>query len=475
MKHIWRLLAELLWPQPKKALKPADALMQLSPDDYWTLRDSQEGTIIFGATGSGKTSGSGKTIARKFLQRGMGGLVLTVKVDETKFWTDLAKECGREKDVVVFGVGKPHRFNFMQYEQERAEEGAGLTQNLSKLFLTVMEMENKKGGKSQDDFWANTLKQLLNNTIDLLLLADLPISVSSMADIISTAPSNIHEANSPEWARNSFCGEALIRAEANMKNPFDYEVTSKYWLIGYPNLAEKTRSIITTQFTALADSFMRGTLRELFGTETNIRPEDTWLSNKIIVLSLPTKTFFDIGLKAQVLFKYAFQLAVERRDVTLHGSPVFQWADEAQFFLTSYEPLFLSTARSSRVSTVYLTQNLPGMLNAAGGESARNEIEAMLGNLQTKIFHANGDPKTNEFAANTVGKTDRFRFNMNWNQQGQGGGSTSEQLDYQLRPIRFTELSKGGSEHPIVSAYLFQGGRVWSNKKNYLKVSFKQR
>ncbi len=475
MKHIWRLLAALLWPQPKKAPIPADTLLQVSPDDYWTLRDSQEGTIILGATGSGKTSGSGKTIARKFLQRGMGGLVLTVKVDETDFWKELAAECGREKDVVVFGPNQPHRFNFMEYEQNRAGDGAGLVQNLSKLFLTIMEMDSKKGGKSSDDFWANTLKQLLNNTIDLLLLAGLPISVSSMADIISTAPSNIHEANSPEWAARSFCGQALLQAEANMKNPFDYEATSKYWLIGYPNLAEKTRSIITTQFTSLADSFMRGTLRELFCTETNIRPEDTWLSGKIIILNLPVKPFSETGVQAQVLFKYLFQKAVERRNVSVHGEPVFLWADECQFFLHSYEPLFLSTARSSRVSTVYLTQNLPGLLTAFG-TGGKNEVDTLMGNMQTKVFHANGDPVTNEFAANTLGKANTYGVGINWNPQGQGGGSMSEKLDYQVPLRAFTALKKGGPDNDLkVEAYLFQGGRVWSNGKNFLKITFKQK
>lgn len=478
MKQIFRLIIDFFKGDTPTFPKPADALLQVSPSDYWTLKDSQEGTIILGAVGSGKTSGSGKTIAGKFLQAGMGGLVLTVKVDEAQFWIDLAKESGREGDLIVFSKDNPYRFNFMEYEQNRAGEGAGLTENLAKLFLTVMEIGGKKNSNSSDDFWKNTLKQLLCNTIDLMLLADIPINVSAMADIISTAPADAQDAASAEWTKNSFCGQALLKAEASIKNEADFEVTSKYWLIGYPNLAEKTRSIITTQFTALADAFLRGTLRDLFCRETNIRPEDCWLSGKIIILDLPVKDFDTIGQQAQVLFKYAFQKAVERRNTKTHPNPVFLWADEAQFFLHSYEPLFLSTARSSRVSTVYLTQNLPGLLNAAGGESARSEIETLLGNFQTKIFHANGDSKTNDFAANTIGKTDKAKISLNFkDKQGQGGGtSISEQTDFQVRPIDFTSLKKGGIENDLtVEAYLFQGGRRWNeNGKNYLKIAFKQ-
>jgi hypothetical protein len=35
-----------------------------------------QGTVIFGSTSSGKTSGSGQLLALKFLKAGFGGLVL---------------------------------------------------------------------------------------------------------------------------------------------------------------------------------------------------------------------------------------------------------------------------------------------------------------------------------------------------------------------------------------------------------------
>lgn len=59
-------------------------LLQLSPRDAWRLRDACEGTVIFGGTGSGKSSGSGRAIARAFLRAGFGGLVLCAKQDEER-------------------------------------------------------------------------------------------------------------------------------------------------------------------------------------------------------------------------------------------------------------------------------------------------------------------------------------------------------------------------------------------------------
>jgi hypothetical protein len=43
----------------------------------WTIRDSLEGVAILGDMGSGKTSGSGRTIRKAFMKAGYGGLVMT--------------------------------------------------------------------------------------------------------------------------------------------------------------------------------------------------------------------------------------------------------------------------------------------------------------------------------------------------------------------------------------------------------------
>src|SRR6266849_4496528 len=50
-------------------------------EDIWTLSDAFQGVSIMGENGSGKTSGSGRHFARKFLLNGFGGLVLCFKTD----------------------------------------------------------------------------------------------------------------------------------------------------------------------------------------------------------------------------------------------------------------------------------------------------------------------------------------------------------------------------------------------------------
>ena len=231
-------------------------------------------------------------------------------------------------------------------------------------------------------------------------------------------------------------------------------------------------------FTSMADCFLRGMLRDLFCSSTNIVP-DISAEGAIIVLDIPIKEYGDLGQFSQVLFKYIWQQAMERRNVTENNRPVFMWADESQNFITSYDREFQSTARSSRACTVYLTQNLPSYYSELGGEKGKVEADAFLGNLQTKIFHANGDSTTNEWAANIFAKSWQFRRSMNSGFSGggaSGSSGVSEALELDVLPQEFAMLRKGGHENDLcVDSIIFQGGRVWNaTGKTFMKATFTQ-
>src|SRR5688572_25787525 len=119
-------------------------LCLFSAEDAFTLRDACEGVQVFGGTGSGKSSGSGRTLAHAFLRAGFGGLVLTAKPDERALWEGYCRDTGREHDLCILGPGAPHRFNFLDYEFSRPGAGAGLTENIVQLFMLALEA----GGRS---------------------------------------------------------------------------------------------------------------------------------------------------------------------------------------------------------------------------------------------------------------------------------------------------------------------------------------
>jgi hypothetical protein len=474
-------------------------LVSLGDGEFLTETNVFEGTQIFGATGSGKTSGSGQALAIGLLKAGFGGLVLTAKKDEVDNWRQYLSEAERSESLVVFEPGGDYIFNFLEYEARVAEShGISLTENLVSVFCAVMEVSQRSSGQgSQDAYWLRTLRQLLRNAIDLLLISGRTLSYQNIYEIVISAPTDPRYVVGDEWEHwrtDSHCFQAAREALARVKEGEprfnDLSVTVNYWLKEYPNLAAETRSVVVSYFTSVADCFLRGALRDLFSpadtnSKVNLTPEVTH-EGKVVVINIPVKEFNELGQFAQVLYKFIWQRATERRNPKKEGQrPVFLWADESQYFVSSHDMLFQTTARSSRAATVYLTQNISNYYALLPGEKGKAETDSLLGNFQTKIFHANGDSVTNTWAAELIGKEWDFRENhsssvgsRNSGNEGsaQVSSSFSQTLDYQVLPMQFSTLKKGGFDNQqIVEAYIFQGGRVWSNGKNYKGVQFKQK
>ena len=476
---------------------------QLLPENYWSLNDAFQGVQVFGGTGSGKSSGSGQALARAFLDANLGGLVLTAKTDKVFAWKKYAKATGRSDDLLIIDSEAKDCFNFLSYELNRGGAGAGHTENLVNLFCSVLEASERRHGQGSggDAYWQRTLKQLLRNAIDLAVIAADDLDLPSLYRIVTSAPRTPAEAADAAWQGKSVCHQLIEVAEGRAKEKdrqSDFEMTRDYWLREFPSLADETRSVIVSTFTSMADCFLRGMLRKLFCTTLDFRPEDTF-DGKIIILNLPVKEHNELGQFAQVLFKYVWQRAVERRipplitpeEAEMTIRPVFLWADESQFFVNSYDALFQSTARSSRACTVYLTQNLPSYFAAFGGANSRSEVEAFVGNLQSKVFGANGDPTTNNWAADSIGKTQQMRFSSGMSEQlarGQGGGGLnqsatgSQTIEFLVQAQEFTMLRTGGAECDMqVDCIIFQGGRRWvvpvnDSKKvqNFIRHAFPQ-
>lgn len=498
-------------------------LLTFPEGDSWTVNQAFEGTQIFGSTGSGKTTGSGQAIALGFLKSGMGGLVLTAKIEDCEVWKKYARAAGRPKeDIIVFGPtvkdGSPYSFNFLKYESETLDEdGLSFTDNVVNLFCTVMEVAQRGGGQGDKDaYWIQSVRQLLRNAIDLISLSGKEINFPNIYNIITSAPASLQQAEKIEDFLSQMsesinledvpffeeCMYSIDRLLRNGKSGREEEIifTVKYLMKEFPALAPETRSIVVSYFTGMADCFLRGMLKDLFSTaknqENELRPELTH-EGKIIILNLPVKKYYEAGQLAQVLYKYIWQRAAERRKIDDSTNPIFLWADEAQFFVNSKDALFQTTARSARVATVYLTQNISNYYAIMPGDKGRAQTDSLLGNFQTKIFHANGDSVTNLWAAELIGKNWDWRSNksssISSNSHDEkrssifslGGGqsnssqfssSKAETLEFQVLPIDFTTLKKGGVENDLhVEAFLFQGGRVWANGKNYKPVSFLQK
>lgn len=424
---------------PPPCVTSMDApLLQVSPlaVDSWRLADAYEGTAIFGRSGSGKTSGSGAAIAKAFLRNGFGGIVLCAKPDEADNWEQYAKETGRSDSVIRLDGSGRWRFNFLEYEMQRDNIPPDvLAANLVSTLQSVVEVVGRASGLSAgsrgDIFWEKAAKMFLTMAVDLLYTATGRVKLGDIVDIITTAPQSMDELKSDEWKENSFCNKMLYELFAtgggvNPPDVLEIRRLRKFWTRTFPQMSSRTRSNIVTTLMTDLDPLLRGRMREIFSTDTNLIPEMTH-DGAIIILDFPIKTWNETGVLAQLIFKYIWMRATERREITDQTRPNFLFADECQLFISSYDMEFQSTARSSRTCSVLLTQNLPSFYSRIGGDQPEHTVNALMGNLRTKIFHNNDCTTTNEWATELVGKEtvwrESFGSNSGWSEDQNMGYS----------------------------------------------------
>lgn len=459
-----------------------------SKKEPWLVRDAVRGVQIFGGIGSGKTSGSGKWIAQSFLQNGFGGIVLCGKPDEASEWKRYASTYGRSDDLIIFDEHSEWQFNPFQYEMTRDGQGAGETMNIVNLFMNIYRMGQRLsgGGESQESerFWEGALRRCMNRLVDLLKLANEELSVFNMAELLNSAPegedlisriASMSEEEMEDFTESSYCMKCLEIAGQNTgdENERDFNLCFNYFLRDFAKLSEKTKTTIVEMFLGLAEPFNSGILNEHFAKGLNIYPEDTF-SGKIIVLDFPVKDYLEAGVYSQSIFKLLWQQATERREVNTNTRPVFLWVDESQYFINEYDMLFQTTARSARACTVFLSQNISNYYAVMGGKNAEARVDSLLGNLATKIYHSNNDYKTNEWAANTIGKDFKMMSSVNIGTMQSAG--SSQQLHFQVDPREFSVLRSGGPQNDFsVDAVITIAGRTFNTGKNFYHVTFSQK
>lgn len=506
-------------------------LLQISPSDYLTLNDATQGVAVFGQTGSGKTSASGKALASAFLRAGMGGVVLTAKDEEIELWEQYARDNGRSASLLLFGERGGGCFNFLDHELMRqGTDGIGSVIECLMTMLEADRLVKPTASKSEEPFWGNSARQLLRNTIPVIYAANGNVTVDAIYRFVTSAPDSPDKFKLKEGQTASFMLDHLWRAGNDPKGPplSDHEIrlTMAYWHDEIARLDDKTRGNVKFNLSTNLDRFMRGRLHRYFCEATTLTPEDTF-DGRIIVMAMPGLSWNEDGWIAQHLFKFMWQRAVLSRGALSRekrARPVFLWADEAQYFVNSHDAAYQSTCRSYRGCTVYLTQSVPGYYAAFGGDTGKNRTDQLLGNFSTKIFHANGDPETNRWAADIIGRDLVRRANYSegentslnrgyssgtgqshgrqsstgqqgWSSGTNSGGSDnrgtnagrssgeswnrgfSETMDYVLEPATFARnMRKGGRANGLmVDGILFQTGASFNaSGRNFLSVTFRQ-
>lgn len=458
-------------------------LFQWSRFDSFTLRHAVESVAIFGELGAAKTTGSAAWLLLKYLQIGMGGLVCCVKPGDRELVEAYARLTGRADSLIVVSPAGKWRCNLIRYALKRPGVTGSRIEQLVSLLMTIVEAAERGERASVgqgDKFWQRSLRQILRNGLEVCIAARGEVTMAMLHEVITTAPRSHGEVRKEAWQKDSLCYRLIEEAEEKEKSErdqSDFELAARYFLRDFPDMPNDTRGSILATYAVMADVLLRGHMADLFDGETNFIPDLTF-DGAIIILDLPTKVYGQAGVYVQSAFTYLWQIACEQRDVKLSPRPVFWFVDEAHEMVCNYTPEFLATARSARVASVLISQNKPNYLAAMGGEAGRHRVDAFLGNMGTKIFHANGDPETNRWASDMI--SEELQAHSNWHgtmETGQGRGGGSESPGRKVLPSEFTMLKKGGPQnHFVTEAIVYQTGASFAanEAQPWLRTAFAQ-
>jgi type IV secretory pathway TraG/TraD family ATPase VirD4 len=477
----------------------------------FTVRNALENVQVFGGIGSGKSSGSGKLLATKYLEKGWGGLVLTCKNTERDEWIEYSKKTGRENDLFILEPNGHHKFNFLSYLSLQ-KNGRALTDNIVDVLKTVIQASQEKSGSGgNDEFWASALDQVLSHSLELLKMAYGRVTIEELYELTQTLPKEgeriapkegeeqtaFHKAYKivrnrlgkaiKEWEDE--IGEDLINfyVENNLyyielyrlfpeARPFKY--LDEFFFGTYRMLTSRTRSIVDFNISGFFFRLLKEPVFSLFcdGIST-VKPE-LCTRGKVILINLPTKEFSKVGRDVQILFKYIWQKAMESRDINEYTKPVFLFVDESQEFLHQYDADFQATARSCRIANVYLSQNINNYYAVMGGHQSEYKVKALLGTFGTKFFHANADIETNKYSSDLLGDTYKEISTESVTMSGDNFSKTNNksiELEKVLRPEEFSSFATGGKlNQGKVQAVMYRQGNTMANGLNYMKVSFDQ-
>ncbi len=483
-----------------------DQLLQLPDKSPFTIAHAIEGVQIFGGIGSGKSSGSARMLALRYLQSGMGGLVLTVKIDEKDQWIAYCREAGRLNDLVILEPGNGQRFNFLEYETSVKERT--YSTNVVSILNTVIRAGRDVEEGNEDAFWKDAMTLTISNVVDLCILAYGKVTVQQLYDVFLSAPTkeddklkekidtafvqayqlaqNKINTQIDAWEKTMPDGwldemEKLGLADAAISKavPSARTLISVYtfFMKKYKSLAEKTKAIIDFKFMGFLYRLLQEPVFSMFCEgESTITPADC-LNGKIILINLPIKLYDQVGKEAQIMFKYVWQRTMERRDIMQNERPVFLVTDEAQHLLVGNDTLFQTTCRSSRIATVYITQNISNYHAHMGGNGSEHHVTSFLGTMATKIFHANSDIDTNQYASDLIGEEWVEDQSQTKTLVGDMHIANTKSLKLQkcVRPEQFVSLSTGGKANKFLTgAYIQRQGKAFNNNKNYQKIVFNQ-
>lgn len=459
-----------------------ETLFRMGPVNI-TIDDLTKGTTAIGGSGSGKSSSVLPSTIVPQLRRGFGAFIICCKgMDDRQMMLNLSETAGRSADVRVFAPGHAS-FDLLGALLNHKDSAVNATSNIVDTINTMASgISGRKASQSAEDkFWEISTKVHGTNQITIARHSGLPVTFKSLQDQMRAEPTNPEEVSEGTWRRTEF-GRRLTMAELRTEGTIHEEAVQAaktYFLEEAARFPDRTRASVIMSlhglYATLADPVIAGLTQR-----SDFQIEDVF-AGRLIVVDLPDNA---AGRTLTLGMKRLFQAAAMRRSVPATNTaarPVTYLLDEYQKWLVPEDSDWLALARSSRICCCFLTQSIPGLIAAVGGQTPRESVDALVANFATKIFLANSCPVTTEWCSKQIGQSRRMVLSTSDGSRspilGRQQFQINQQQDWDVAPGEFVRLRTGGAANDFEvdgivllghKALSFTGGKAW------LRVVFRQ-
>ena len=357
--------------------------------------------LVTGSTGTGKSHGILKPLIRQILAAEKESpelrpamVVFDIKGDLLPIVKAALSQCGRQKDLIVVGIGDNEAvFNPLA---EGVLTPTQIAQQLT-LAASISGQEASQRTKTEELFWSAARADVLTSLIELTQVSLRDSSMGSLSlEHLQRARGLLSQSQTKLLNWVSMVAAEISEASGNA-------------LQEWAHLPESTRGCITSSVGNVLAPWTREPLCKLVNPDPKrplLKLRDVVQHGKVVVINAAQTEHAEDLFPGCVMLKQAlFRLALSRsRQPVNQDRMVVIVIDEATRLISphnhlSSEHIALEMARSNKVAFILAAQNLSG-LTAISGDTLTDKLAALCGN---QIFLANNCPATLRLAQRCFG------------------------------------------------------------------------
>jgi hypothetical protein len=409
-------------------------------------------TFVFGATRTGKTVCTGRTLISTLVKPRVGFLGLCVKVNEgDNLVSTLSRSCPREQ---VIHVTPGSKWTFDPLSAYYALKGASATE-AAKMLVELSEMAGRFQGKPSEPFWAIGTQRCLYYSLCILEIAftrpttaQLYQFLTCLPDVTDMKREKVGDEIRPSRFDLSFAGRtAKLAIDKVPPSRADEFMRAWDWLTQeWPAVPDRTRSGFQQGAIQAAFPFMQAPVADL--CKGNTLGLELLNQGYKIILDVPVLRWGLPALLWQGAVRYITDLAMLDRPRT--ATPVIKYCDEYQWLaMPAHDARVATVSSESRYTHCFLAQSVQTMLDALGGtDQARAQMDSILGNSVLKIFHWTDCEHTQKLMAQLSGQMKEFMASS-------GGGDAANYL----KPEWGQQLKRAGLPHGYSESLVIEAGK----------------